>query len=219
MDEVDSDTDGNSLPIGDARRSSYFKTDRGHDSTEYVLALGGTIMLRRARAVELSFRTSFDAGLAVTLRKEINPLTHRLIPGGIASGKVIALRMAYSADEHFAEITIGCCVGRGGTLVANAGEPTYVDNDYVEEDYQARTGEQREVLPGLIYNSYDDAVIADDGYNFLSPVTIEQALIGVEVDFGPDRADSLPSNSSPAQDAGRDHVEAQRGVDADLYRA
>ena len=193
VDEVDTDSDatdptgsGAGTPIGDVRRPSYFKTDRGHASAEYVLALGGTIMLRRARAVELSFRTAFDAALDVTLRKEINPLTHRLLPGGVASGKVIATRMAYSADEHHAEITIGCCVGRGGTLEANAGQPIYVDDDYVEEDYQARTGEQRLVLPNLLYSSYDDAEIVDDGYNFLSPVTAEQALIGIEIENGPD---------------------------------
>jgi hypothetical protein len=183
--DEDESTDGLEIPIGDVRRNSYFKTDRGHDSAEYVLALGGTIMLRRARAVELSFRTAFDAGLDVTLRKEINPLTHRLIPGGVASGKVIALRMAYTSDEPYAEIAIGCCIGRGGTLVADAGEPTYVDDDYVEDDYQARAGELREVLPNLLYNSYDEAAIVDDGYSFLSPVTAEQALIEVEVTNGP----------------------------------
>ena len=43
------------LPIGDVRRRSYFPTERGLRSLEYLIALARAHLLMRSRAVEIEF--------------------------------------------------------------------------------------------------------------------------------------------------------------------
>jgi hypothetical protein len=93
--EVDQPIDpGGAMPIVTPRRRSYFLTDRGHRSVEYLIALCRARLLSRARAVEVSFRTTFAIGRALSLRHSVS-LSDPRLPGGIATGKVVKLVLAF----------------------------------------------------------------------------------------------------------------------------
>lgn len=152
------------IPIDDLRRNSYFKTDRGAQSFEYLLLLARAKLLARARAVEIKLATPWSVASAITCRKNVH-LTDNRLPGGEATGKVTAYTLAADGEgEIGASITIGCTIGYGVALAAAAtGTPTYVEDGYVNDNYQQRTGAETELLTGeLLYQSFDDFEVTDD---------------------------------------------------------
>lgn len=131
------DTD---VPIGDVKRRSYFPTDRGLQSLEYLIALARANLLMRSRAVEIEFDCRFERAIALTCRKNAQLHDHRL-PGGSAVGKII--KYEFSADGNagtlIGKVTIGCAVGYGGAISPVVGTPLYVVIGYVD-DYQQYAG-------------------------------------------------------------------------------
>ena len=132
---------GDATPIGDFRRNSYFLQDRGKLSVEYLIALARARLLFRARAVEVRVETKMDDVLAVTCRHNVRVVDPRL-PGGQAIGKVTRVRLEIDGDQGLVVglVSIGCTVGRGGTLSPVVGTPDYVADGYVESDFQTRSG-------------------------------------------------------------------------------
>ncbi|KLK91427.1 hypothetical protein AA309_20245 [Microvirga vignae] len=127
--EIDQPIDaGGLMPIGDLRRKSYFTTDRGRLSLEHLVLLCRARLLARARAVTVSWQTSFDQAAALTLRHNAQIVDDRL-PGGQATGKVTGLRLTVNGDsgEAVGEVTIACSIGRGGSIVPVTGPETYAD--------------------------------------------------------------------------------------------
>lgn len=174
------------LPIGDLRRNSYFTTDRGQQSLQFLMLLAAARLLTRARAVNIGFQTAF-ALLAeiVSCRKSVRLLDDRL-PGGEATGKITKYRLTASGSGgNIAEVTIGCSVGYGIPL-GNAlpGEDTYAD-DYAD-DYTETTGGQTEIIPGqLLYESLDGTVVVDDdGVDFFNMIP-ERVVKSLTITGGP----------------------------------
>ena len=157
------------MPIGDVRRKSYLDTDRGQSSVEYLLLLARAELRRSARAVEVECRVPWPRGIGVTLRHNAEVVDYRL-PGGLASGKVTAYSMdASGTGEHTVSITIGCAIGRGGTVAGQAGDPTWVDDGYVDPGYQQMTGATILAPTGdIAYQALTDFAIDDDGVDLLN---------------------------------------------------
>jgi hypothetical protein len=183
LSEPISDETGAEIPIEDPRRRSYICTARGQQSLTHLLLLARAHLLRRARAVEVTFEPTLDRLGDISLRKNA-VINDSRIPGGQAEGKIVAWRFALDGDSGEPEllVTIGCAVGNGGTVVAVPGTGDWVEADYVEVGYQEAVG---------TISAFNDDVgfevplfnPNDDGIDFISGVTaedaIEQALVVV----------------------------------------
>lgn len=181
-DETTDATDGFVPPIQDARRNSYFKTDRGRQSLEYLIATARAKMLARARCVEISFTTTWERGLALSCRKNVRIADDRL-PGGEATGKVIAYALTADGNtgQLTCEVTIGCTIGQGNTVSAAAGTPDYVEDGYVEDGYQTRTGQLIMPIAGEVtYEDFSTQAIDDDGVDFFN-MTPDRVVDGIEI--------------------------------------
>jgi hypothetical protein len=166
QDTVTEPDETGAMPIGDIRRASYLNTDRGNLSMQYLLLLGRTELRRRARAVEVSCRVPWATGIAASLRKNAHIVDYRL-PGGEAFGKITSYEFAASGTGDFSvNLTIGCAIGRDGTVTAAAGTPSYVAAGYVAAGYQQVVGAEVMLPTGdLAYQTLDDFPITDDGLN------------------------------------------------------
>lgn len=193
--------EGGAMPIGDLRRNSYFPTDRGQQSLQYGILLAAAKLRAGARAVNVTFASTWDklAGV-VTCRKNVALHDGRL-PGGQATGKVKSYHLAFGDTAIIAEATIGCSVGYGDTITAAAGDNVYAD-DYAD-DYTEEAGGQIEVVAGaLVYQSLEGAyVIDDDGVDFLN-MTADNVVIDILVDGGPDAQESAINDALAAPSNG-----------------
>lgn len=173
------------LPIEDLRRNSYFKTDRGAQSFEYLVLLARAKLLSRARAVEINFDVPWTVGKGVSCRKNVHLVDNRL-PGGQGTGKIIAYQLVADGENIGGNLTIGCSIGYGVALSGPAaGTPNYVEDGYVEDGYQQRTGSEVELLTGEIqYESFDDFEITDDDGVDLFNMTAATVVNSLTVDGG-----------------------------------
>jgi hypothetical protein len=168
------------VPIGDPRNRSYFSSDRGLRSLEYLLLRGRAQILMSSRAIEVTHPCLFERAITLSCRK--GGLLHdRRLPGGRGSGKII--RYSFSCDGDtgllIGSVTIGCPIGYGGFVVEVPGDPTYCDEDYVGNDYQVYEGQL--IVVGDADVGYTVPVDApnDDGLTF--PLAYSQAVLINEV--------------------------------------
>ena len=169
IDDIDITADGNA-PIEDERRKSYFKTDRGRWSLEYLICLARANLLARARAVEITLQTRWENGLDLSCRKNVS-IDDPRIPGGTAAGKVIGYTLSADGDsgELVCGITMACTIGQGNTVSESAGTPDYVDEDYVETGYQTYTGQIVMPIAGEVtYSDFSSQAVDDDGVDFFN---------------------------------------------------
>jgi hypothetical protein len=162
-----------SVPIGDVRNRSYFSTDRGLLSLEYLIHRGRSQLMANARAVQVSFDCSFARAVALSCRKNALLHDHRL-PGGMAQGKIIKYSFGSVGGKQSGTLTIACSIGYGGTVASVLGTPTYVADGYVDDPYQFRSGATVVVDADVGYTVPQDAP-NDDGLHF--PLTREQILV------------------------------------------
>lgn len=182
--------------IGDVRRSRYFATDRGKESIEHLLARARANLLARARAIDIQFQVPFNRGLAVTCRKSASIIDQRL-PGGVAVGKIKAYSLVAAGDgTNYATVTIGCTVGRDGSVTPADGTPDYVDAAYVEPAYQEYDGGVLVPFAGDLGYSLDAYLIADDGVN-LASVTTSEFVQEVTVEGGLDAQQAATQYTYP----------------------
>lgn len=172
--------------IGDVRRNRYFDTDRGRQSLEHLIMRARAPLLARARAIDVQFQVPFDRGIALSCRKSASMRDDRL-PGGVAAGKVKAYSLVADGDgATYAAVTIGCSVGRDGSIMPDDGNPDYVDEGYVDPPYQEYEG-------GLIVPTAGDVgyvlaasyAIADDGVN-LAQINPADYLLNISIEGGLD---------------------------------
>lgn len=167
--------DGGQIPLGTASRRTYFQTTRGARSFEYLLLLARAKLRARARSVDVSFAIPWAAALNITLRHSVTLLDRRL-PGGACTGKVKSYRLTVRGGTMRGDFTIGCSIGNDEAATAAAGEPSYVDEDYVGLGYQVIAGGEQMAVDGeLAYQTLDNFVIADDGLD-LTNLTREAAV-------------------------------------------
>lgn len=172
------------LPIGDLKRNSYFLTDRGQESFEYLLYVARARMLAKARCVEVSFSAKdWSIAHTLSLRNSAKLFDDRL-PGGQAIGKVTDLSLSFKDGQYQAEITMKCACGKGSSLDATVdGEGVYADEGYMDLGYQMMIGGTVNLEVGDIqYETFTD-VVDDDGLDLFN-VTEENALVSLTVTDG-----------------------------------
>lgn len=129
------------LPIGDVSRDAFFPTARGLLAIQYGFSHARALLVRRARSVEIKVTVPFSTAIVATCRKSAT-VYHPGLPGGSATGKIVAYQFGVDGDSgtESGEITIACLAGRGSSFPAAGGTPTYVDASYVGADYQEFDG-------------------------------------------------------------------------------
>lgn len=175
------DVDGNA-PIGDRRRSSYLLTDRGNLTARYIALRARASLLDAARAISTDIGVAFSEIFFVTCRMNVSANADRL-PGGNAVGKVIGYEASGSGDTGAfgTTITIGSCIGEGNSVVAEAGEATYIDEDYIDEGYFVYANVIDLLPPGdVTLSDYSETVVDDDGLNLFS-MTEETCVLGITI--------------------------------------
>jgi hypothetical protein len=175
---------GGAFPIGDLRRKSYFLTDRGKESLEWLIVLCRAILLDRARSFEISAEMDFMLARNVTCRHSARFEDPR-IPGGQATGKVAAYRLVWDGPTgtRRASVTIACTVGRGGVLESVAGTGDYAEAGVFEEGVQTTSGGATAVAGGdITYSDIDNTPIDDDGVDLISLDASSGVLIAAVTD-------------------------------------
>jgi hypothetical protein len=176
------DPDG-ALPIGDLRRRSFFLTDRGGLSYQHLLLRCVAQIAARARCVIIEFEAPFAAGIDLSCRKNVQ-VGDRRVPGGTATGKVIEYSLLQDDQGQRCRVTIGCTVGKNGSVTTIPGVPSYVSAGYVSAGYQKTTGAMVQI-PGaqLTYQPLTDFTIADDGIDLFN-MGADSAVLACWVDNG-----------------------------------
>lgn len=166
---------GGEIPIGNVSYRSYFQTDRGAHSFEYLLLAARAKLRARARAVDVTFAVPWRDALGIGLRNSVT-LFDRRLPGGSATGKVKSYTLSVSGGRMFGSFTIGCSIGNGVPSAAVIGQNAYVDDGYVDYGYQVMAGGQTMLLDDeLAYQGLDEFAIDDDGLD-LSGLSIRNAV-------------------------------------------
>ncbi len=170
------DEDGSTFitPLRDRRFRSYFLTDRGKQSLEYLICLCRARMLARARAVEISFEVPFADVQDISCDDNVVIYDDRL-PGGQAAGKVVGYQLSLNGDDGQlgAVVSIACTIGRGGSVFSTSGEPVYAAG--WANNYQAIVGGATAISSDVSYTSYDTATVNDDGVD-LSALTADNII-------------------------------------------
>jgi hypothetical protein len=153
-------------PIGDLRHNSYFSRIRGIASVEYLMLLARAKIRARARAIEITFECRLEDMLGISCRHNVH-LEDRRLPGGEASGKVIGYELCQDQNGRpYAKITIGCSIGRDGSVTAAEGTGAWVDAGAVSAGVQLTVGgETTLVASELVYQPLTDFQAKDDGLN------------------------------------------------------
>jgi hypothetical protein len=159
------------IPIGDVRRRTYFATDRGAQSIEYLISLMRTRLIARARCVDVTFDTDLRTAITkgVTLRKSLVMTDSRFADGEVG-GKIKGYRFSLDGDEGLmlATIKIGASVGKGGSIAAVPGVGTYANPGYMKSGYQREIGGH--IVPfasDVAYVPVNGQTANDDGVDIL----------------------------------------------------
>jgi hypothetical protein len=158
---------GASIPIGDVGRRSYFATDRGCSSVEYLLLLARANLILRSRVVNVSFDCGFERAIELSCRMSARVFDDRL-PGGNAVGKIVTYSFTGNGDtgEMLGHVTISCSVGYGNAIGADGGVPTFVEDGCVDLGYQYYDGQVVLVGGGDLGYAPPLDVVNDDGLVF-----------------------------------------------------
>lgn len=168
-------------PIGDIGRRSYFPTDRGLHSIEYLIALGRAHLLSRARAVQVKWECPFELAVGLSCRMNAMIHDHRL-PGGQAAGKIISYGFAANVSDGqlVGTVTIGSAIGYAEAVVPTTGTPDYVATGYVE-DYQHYTGQSILLGSGDIAYTVPIDAPDDDGLDLVGGLTRSDVLLAFSI--------------------------------------
>jgi hypothetical protein len=163
---------------GNVWSRSYFPSERGQKSLQYLIAIGRAHMLMRSRAVEIVADCAFERGISLSCRKTATLHDTRRIPGGVALGKITQAELSVNGDsgEAICHFTVSCAIGYGGAVEEVAGEPVYIDTDYIDDDYQQFTG-QTIVLSTLTDVGYSPPIAAPDDDGLVFPLDKDQIVV------------------------------------------
>lgn len=167
---------GGTLPIGSIRNRSYFSSDRGLLSLEYLLHRARAQLMSSARAVTVSWECSFDRAKQLSCRKNALLHDHRL-PGGQAQGKIVKYSLSLDGDsgKPIGRVEVACPIGYGGSVASVPGVPSYVDAGYVSDGYQFNVGQTVALDAADVAYSVPIDAPNDDGLQF--PLTRSQAVL------------------------------------------
>jgi len=178
--------------MGNSGGRSYIATCRANQSLQHLIAYARAHLMKRARVVEITFAPKLERMPEITLRKNASLTEPRV---GSALGKIINYSVALDGSDGTikCEIQIGCAIGRGGTVTASPGGPTYCSISYCGPDYQQFTGRTILAFSGDASVAYGPPSAApnDDGINFGHFNNAADAIeIPLSVKFGPNKTGS-----------------------------
>lgn len=169
------------LPIGGwpgmVGARSYFPSTRGITSLVHLISRARAKIRRRARAVQISCDCRWSAYIVNALSCRVNAtITDPRLPGGTATGKVVAYQLMMDGDRGtaHANITIGCSVGNGGTALGVIGTEVW-STGYVNPGYQQYSGAIAVTPTGDVAFNPPIAAPVDDGLIF--PLTLDNVVI------------------------------------------
>ena len=114
----------------------FFPTPRGHMSVEHLICKARARMRKRARAITVGWEAPFEQCLGLSCRVDARIQDPR-IPGGTATGKVIAYELHMDpGGKWFGKVEVGCSIGYAGTVNADAGTGDYASSGYMQSGYQ-----------------------------------------------------------------------------------
>ena len=187
---------------GDSWSPTYFATDRGLQSLEYLAALVRAKLLYRSRCVEIQFDCAYGRGVDLTTRKTVT-LHDPRIPGGIALGKINGAELSVS-DTGVAgcRVTLACCAGTGNEIFGNIGTAGYVQEGYVDYGYQDYS-DALILVPTTTDLGYAPPVYAavDDGLTF--PLTRDMIMVMDEFHQGNDVSEKALDSMQQAAERGQ----------------
>lgn len=190
-DDTGNPVGGAQLPIRDVRRSSYMLTDRGHQSFQHMMLRARAHLLASARAVKVSFETTFDLGLTLSLRHSATIVDPRL-PGGQATGKVTSLVIGLDGSDGRpkAAVTLSCTIGHAIEAAPHVSNPDYGPYEYTVPPtdgapvFASAPGTVADLITGDVsYITYDNVVPDDDGVD-LSLLDATTAVLDLVVTNG-----------------------------------
>lgn len=161
------------IPIGgtpgNVTARSYFPTDRGLWSVEYLIAKARARLRMRSRCVKLTWDCPFELALGMSCRHNATLHDPRL-PGSVATGKVTSYSLMCDGDtgKLLGHIEIGCAIGFGNSVTAVTGTPEYTAaSGYMQAGYQQYDGAMP-ALPteDIRYTRPDFGGGFDDGLHF-----------------------------------------------------
>jgi hypothetical protein len=167
-------------PQTDTSRYVYFETDRGRWSLEYMISVACAHIRYRARAVNLSWAVPFERAVELSCRKNATLYDDR-IGGGTATGKIISYELTGdgSAGLQIGNVTIGCAIGRDGTVAAVAGTPTWVEIGWVNDGWQVMDGATTTLGAGTV--AYELPAVTPGG--LIYPLTKDQVVVHERIDI------------------------------------
>lgn len=172
----------NSTPLGDPAARDYIHSTRGQLSVEYLIMVARANLLAKARAVQITYQTTFDLGMPISLR--MNALFHDpRLPGGQAIGKIISYSHDLSGDDGapLSTIVIGCTVGYGGAYTTSPGNGAWVADAYVDPAYQEHTDQINLTATSDVQFQIPISTTFDDGLKFSGGLSNNQAIQNLTV--------------------------------------
>ncbi|GEO80437.1 hypothetical protein [Pararhodospirillum oryzae] len=137
LDEVTSGEADTGLPIGDPLYPRFAPTPRGRQAIAHMMRVLAVRLAFAQRCVQV--RARLPGWSAETLALDLDTtvtLESPRLPGGKATGKVVALRWSWDEDGSATEVVIACSIGGGGTFAApTPGSDAYAADTW--EDYAA----------------------------------------------------------------------------------
>ncbi len=168
-------------PLLDASMSSYFHTDRGLQSVQYLILRAEALLLAGARIVEVSFGIPFDRAINLTCRKNVT-LNWEKLPGGYASGKVISYSISAGDGKLQGHVTIGATIGRGQvpyTAVGGVGELVIPAEDALEPGIQQMIGQVIPVGDGNV--AFTPGLMGQDSFGNPIPLTKADVVLSESI--------------------------------------
>ena len=166
---------------GNTPNASYFPTDRGQQSIQYGMCVTRAKLRYRSRMVRISTDIPFHRAAELSCRKSAT-IEERRLPGGEATGKIIAYSMEVDGSNLSmrGNVTIGCSIGAGTEVEAVEGDPVYAAAGYAAPGWQQYEGAII-VLPDVEDMAYTPPVARtiDDGLVF--PLTKSTGILRQQV--------------------------------------
>jgi hypothetical protein len=142
-------------------------------------------LAQAARAAKVTFDCTFERALNLNCRK--NALLHDLrLPGSQVIGKITEYHLVADGDrgELIGKVQIEATIGKGASISANAGAPTYVEEGYVtpgfqfysNQDITLPTDDASIVMPAL--------AITPPAGELVLPLTFDEAVMAFQVHEG-----------------------------------
>ena len=171
-----------SIPLGALTGRDYVHSARGRQSVEYLIMVARANLLAKARAITITYQTTFDLGLPCSLR--MNALIHDpRLPGGQAIGKITSYSHDLDGSDGtpLTSLTIACAVGFGGSFTSSPGTGAWVDDAYVDPAYQEHNNQISLTPTSDVQFQLDPSVVFDDGLNFAGGLSNNQAVLDITV--------------------------------------